>query len=153
MQAVAITIPVDDTYTVGDCADVYVDGEKLNKSPIAFFPEGSRYESRHLVDAHLSRPHLGVPPAVGHLEGMHLYGTHLRPAKPIRLVTHPLYHGEHVIQVRVFDYLGNESLDDPAEDIIMIETGPTAPKNLRFHSQDVPGPVTFSFTPSVELQT
>ena len=150
MQELAITIPVGDEYTVGDRADVYLDDVKINKSPIAFFP-GVAAHPGHLVGGHLNTPHLDTTPRVGHLEGAHLVDRHLGGAKLITVTTAPLYYGEHTVRVEVFDYLGNPSPGDPIERAIFVDTGPTPPKNLRFQSQDGTGPVTFSFTPSVEL--
>ena len=152
MQKLIISIPVSDEYTVGDYADVYLDGEKVNRSPIAFFP-GVPPHPGHLAGSHLTTPHLDTAPRVGHLGGAHLAGRHLGGTKVLTVITAPLYYGEHTVRVETFDYLGNPAPGDPLERMIVVDTGPTPPKNLRFQSQEGTGPVTFTFDPSVELMT
>jgi len=145
-----ISIPVGDEFTAGDYADVYLNDVKLNDAPIAFFP-GVAAHPGHLAGQHLLDPHLDSVAHGGHLEDLHLLGKHLEPSRMITVGTPLLYYGLQTVRVASFDYLGNASPDEPAEVAVFLDTGPTAPKSLQFSAQEGAGPVTFSFTPSVEF--
>lgn len=152
MESLVISIPVAAEFTAGDYADVYLNDVRINSSPIDFFPRTSPAPG-HLAGGHLVGPHIEPVQPGGHLQGAHLLDTHLEPARVISVGTPPLYYGLQVVRVETLDYLGNESPDTPAEEAVFLDTGPTAPKSLQFGSQVGAGPVTFSFTESVELST
>lgn len=109
--------------------------------PVTTAHERGDYADLYVNDAQINKSPIEFFPGSSPVE-----------AGEITVATHELYYGDHAVRVETRDALGNLAPEGGITKNLLVDTGPTAPKNLDFDHGDSAS-VTFTFTPSPELQT